>query len=176
MAGPRLVMNLETGPCRDCSVAIQQLRCLFLRNTHREKKLLLYKYFVSSFQRHLNTLLLQKCPQERVKHPSWGQAQGTGKHLRSPQLLSQGCPGIMSFSYGCSATVPYGIHYHLSFHCTGFINMLCIVFPISKDIERKESFAFRVEISCSAPLNREKTSKQTKKALLDFSLKKKKRK
>lgn len=64
------MMNLETGPCRDCSVAIQQLRCLFLRNTHREKKLLLYKYFVSSFLRHLNTLLLQKCPQERVKHPS----------------------------------------------------------------------------------------------------------
>lgn len=52
-------------------------------------------------------------------------------------------------------------------------NMLCIVFPISKDIERKESFAFHVKISCSAPLNREKTSKQTKKALLDFSLKKK---
>lgn len=53
-------------------------------------------------------------------------------------------------------------------------NMLCIVFPISKDIERKESFAFRVEISCSAPLNREKTNKQTKPFLI-FPLKKKKK-
>lgn len=44
--------------------------------------------------------------------------------------------------------------------------MLCIAFPISDEVEKKESFAFRVKIKCLAPLNRGK-----KKTHLDFSLK-----